>query len=202
METSIDEITGEIYREGIEKSNREAEKILNEANQEKEKILKEARDEAKSIIDHAHKQAAESKRNSQAEIKLIGQQAINRVRQSIINLIANETLSGPVSNVLSDPDNIKEFLVLFLKNWRPESGKGIEAILPADQKDALDDSIKGAIKKIFDGNIKINFSESVETGFRIGPDDGSYHISLTAEDFNEFFKAYLKPKSRELIFGS
>jgi V/A-type H+-transporting ATPase subunit E len=40
----------------------------------------------------------------------------------------------------------------------------------------------------------------MKSGFKVGPADGSYVISFTDEDFNNFFKAYLRPKSTELLF--
>ena len=40
MDTKIQELTDKIYREGVEKGNTEAERIISEANERKENILK------------------------------------------------------------------------------------------------------------------------------------------------------------------
>ena len=50
MDTKIQELTDKIYREGVEKGNTEAERIISEANERKENILKEAESEAKGIV--------------------------------------------------------------------------------------------------------------------------------------------------------
>ena len=55
MDTKIQELTDKIYREGVEKGNTEAERIISEANERKENILKEAESEAKGIVAAAEK---------------------------------------------------------------------------------------------------------------------------------------------------
>lgn len=42
MENKIQELTDKIYREGVEKGNEEAQRLVNEAHQEAQKVLEEA----------------------------------------------------------------------------------------------------------------------------------------------------------------
>jgi V/A-type H+-transporting ATPase subunit E len=49
--------------------------------------------------------------------------------------------------------------------------------------------------------LEFSFSPDVRTGFKIGPADGSYLISFTDDDFLNFLKAYLRPKTSHLLFG-
>lgn len=201
METKIDELAKRIYSEGVEKGEAEAKKIKDEAIKEKEKMLTDARQQAREIVDNAHRQADELKRNIQSEIKLSGQQAINSVRQSILNLVTSKILDESTEKALSKPETITEFIKLFLTNWKP-GANSIELVLPAAKKAELDTAIKAALKGVFSGELTVNFSESFDGGFQIGPKDGSFKISLTTEDFIEFFKEYLRPKTREIIFNS
>lgn len=39
MENKIQELTDKIYREGVEKGNEEAQRLVNEAHQEAQKVL-------------------------------------------------------------------------------------------------------------------------------------------------------------------
>ena len=70
MDTKIQELTDKIYKEGVEKGNEEAGRIIAEANAQKDTILKDAEAEAKRIVAAAEKQAAELKKNTEAELKL------------------------------------------------------------------------------------------------------------------------------------
>jgi len=40
----------------------------------------------------------------------------------------------------------------------------------------------------------------MKSGFKIGPADESYLISFTDEDFTNFLKGYLRPKTSQLLF--
>lgn len=42
MENKIQELTDKIYREGVEKGNEEAQRLVNQAHQEAQKVLEEA----------------------------------------------------------------------------------------------------------------------------------------------------------------
>ena len=37
-------------------------------------------------------------------------------------------------------------------------------------------------------------------GFKIGPADGSYKISFSEDDFENFFKSFLRPKTIEMLY--
>ena len=57
MDTKIQELTDKIYKEGVEKGNEEAGRIIADANAQKQAILTEAEAEAKRIVAQAEKQA-------------------------------------------------------------------------------------------------------------------------------------------------
>ena len=56
MDTKIQELTDKIYKEGVEKGNEEAGRIIAEANAQKDTILKDAEAEAKRIVAAAEKE--------------------------------------------------------------------------------------------------------------------------------------------------
>ena len=60
MENKIQELTEKIYREGVEKGNEEAQRLVSNAREEAAKILEEARKEAEAIVATAHKSAKET----------------------------------------------------------------------------------------------------------------------------------------------
>ena len=50
MENKIQELTDKIYREGVEKGNEEALRLINEARMQAAKIVAEAQKEAEAIV--------------------------------------------------------------------------------------------------------------------------------------------------------
>ena len=78
MDTKIQELTDKIYKEGVEKGNEEAGRIIADANAQKQAILTEAEAEAKRIVAQAEKQAAPRGFAHQDELLRgkVGQQAL------------------------------------------------------------------------------------------------------------------------------
>ena len=103
MDTKIQELTDKIYREGVEKGNTEAERIISEANERKENILKEAESEAKGIVAAAEKEAAELKKNTEAELKLFATQAVEALKSEVSDLITGEVVASNIKAAVVDP---------------------------------------------------------------------------------------------------
>ena len=59
MENKIQELTDKIYREGVEKGNTEAQKLIANAQDEAKKIVEDARKEAEAIVAASRKSADE-----------------------------------------------------------------------------------------------------------------------------------------------
>ena len=57
MDTKIQELTDKIYKEGVEKGNEEAGRIIADANAQKQAILTEAEAEAKRIVAQADRKS-------------------------------------------------------------------------------------------------------------------------------------------------
>ncbi len=49
--------------------------------------------------------------------------------------------------------------------------------------------------------MEASFSKKIAGGFKIGPKDGGYFISLTDESFQELIGAYVRPATKQILFG-
>ena len=76
MENKIQELTDKIYREGVEKGNEEAQKLIAKAQEEAKRIIEDAHKEADSIVATAHKSADELAENTKSELKLFAGQEL------------------------------------------------------------------------------------------------------------------------------
>ena len=79
MENKIQELTDKIYREGVEKGNEEAQKLIVKAQEEAQKIVENAQKEADSIVAAARKSADELAENTKSELKLFAGQALSLI---------------------------------------------------------------------------------------------------------------------------
>lgn len=203
MEQKIQELTDKIYREGIEKAEKKAEELVKNAEKKASKIISDANQQAEKILQEARNQAAELKRNTEAEIKLSGQQALSAIKQQILDMVTAKVIEDSTTKTLSDPSVVKDFVSTIVKNWKADANEApsLEVLLPSQKKDELKKVFEKGGSDLLKKGLKLNFSNNIKSGFRIGPVEESFRISLTDEDFQELFKEYLRPKTREYLFG-
>lgn len=202
MEQKIQELTAKIFQDGVQKGEVQARALIAEAQSKAAATLSEAKAQAAAIVAEAQKQAAEIKRNAEAEIRQSGAQAISSIKQQIVELVCAKVIDSSSSKVLSDPETIKEFIVLLLQKWSSsDDAIRLDALLPEQRQQELTDAFKKGASDILGKELTISFSKAIKGGFRIGPQNGTYKISLSDEDFAEFFKEFLRPKTRSWLFG-
>ncbi len=202
MENKLQELTQKLYNEGVEKANEEADKIIKEAKAEADKIKKNAEKEAKGIIEEAEQKSEEIKKNVHAELELASKQTVRKVKQQITDLITSKVIDEPVKKAFDDEKFVKEIIETMIKNWDPQKKEsiGLSVLLPEKLEKEFEKYFKAKTGKELNAKLELSFSEAVKGGFKIGPADNSYKISFTEEDFINFFKSYLRPKTGEMLF--
>lgn len=196
MDTKIQELTDKIYREGVEKGNTEAERIISEANERKENILKEAESEAKGIVAAAEKEAAELKKNTEAELKLFATQAVEALKSEVSDLITGEVVASNIKAAVVDPAFMQKVILELVKNW----AKGESLTIQASEVEALKKYFEANAKALLDKGCKIEKVNGKKASFAIMPADGSYKVTFGEEEFIEFFKAFLRPQLVDMLF--
>jgi len=203
MESKLQELTDKIFAEGVDKANQEAGKILEETRKEAEEMKKKADKEAADIIAKAKKEADELKKNTESEINLSARQAINSIKQQLTELITTKSAGEEIKKAFGDNEFIKRIIETAIKNWNREDAGSLDVavLLPEKEEKELNDYFTKKQKSLLDAGLVLKFDESLESGFKIGPKDGSYQISFTEEDFENFFKNYLRPRTTELLYS-
>ncbi len=202
MENKLQELTQKLYNEGVEKANAEAEKILAEAKSEAEKLKQDAQKEAQKIIADAEQKSAEIKKNVDAELNLATKQSIRTVKQQITDMIVSKVIDEPVKKAFDDAKFVKEIIEAVVKNWNPKGNESIDlsVLLPVELEKEFSKFFTAKSGKELNANLELSFSDSIKGGFKIGPADGSYKISFSDDDFENFFKTYLRPKTIEMLY--
>ncbi len=203
MQKKLQELTDKLYQEGIDKAKEEAEKIVKDAKKEAEEIRSKAKKESEKIVKDAEKNAEEIKKNSLNELQLASKQAISDLKQRISNLIEMKAVAPKTKEAFDDKDFTKDVILTIVKNWDPndESQVNLKVLLPEKKQKEFEKFFKSKAKDLLDKGLEIEFSENIKGGFRIGPKDGSYFISFSDEDFESFFKTFLRPRLVEMLYG-
>jgi V/A-type H+-transporting ATPase subunit E len=203
MENKLQELTQKLYTVGVEKAQIEAEKIIADAQTKANHIIKNANVEAETIIANAKTESAELKKKIESELKLSSKQVIATVKNQVTNLVVQDLLSKDIEKALGDNDFIKTVIELMVKKWQPDEAEStdLQIILPQDKKDNFNKYIKEKINQLLAKGLTVSFEDNFKSGFKIAPKDNSYIINFAQEDFDNFFKTYLRAKTANLLYG-
>lgn len=196
METKIQELTDKIYREGVEKGNEEAQRLISSARDEAAKIVEDARKEAESIVATARKSAKETAENTQSEIKLFAGQAVNALKSEITTLLNDQVVTEAVKNFVSDKDYLNKFIVSLATQWSANE----PIVIAAADAENLKKYFASKAKALLDKGVKIEQVNGTKALFTISPADGSYKVSFGEEEFENYFKDFLRPQLVEMLF--
>lgn len=196
MENKIQELTDKIYREGVEKGNEEAQRLISSAREEAAKIVEEARKEAESILVAARKSAAETAENTQSEIKLFAEQAVNALKSEVTSLLNNQVVTEAVKGFIADKEYLNKFIVSLAAQWSVNE----PIVISTSDAESLKKYFAVNAKALLDKGVKIEQVNGTKALFTISPADGSYKVNFGEEEFENYFKDFLRPQLVEMLF--
>ena len=196
MENKIQELTDKIYREGVEKGNTEAQKLIANAQDEAKKILEDARKEAEAIVAASRKSADELAENTKSELKLFAGQAVNALKSEIATLVTDKIVNVDVKAFAADKDYLSAFIVALASKWSVNE----PIVISTADADGLKKYFASQAKALLDKGVKIEQVNGNKTLFTVSPADGSYKVNFGEEEFMNYFKEFLRPQLVEMLF--
>ena len=197
----LQELTQKLYEEGLAKGKQDGEALLQKAQAEAEGIVKQAQEEAEAILAKARKDAEDFKVKVEGDVKMAAQQAVQATRSDIENLVVSKVVDGTVDKALANEDYIKGIITAVAQKFSADEPADLSLVLPENLKKSLEPFVKNELGKLLGKGIDASFSKKVAGGFKIGPKDGGYFVSLTNETFKDLISSYLRPATKKLLFG-
>ena len=194
---NLSELTNKIYAEGVEKGNQEARRILDEANTKAAEIVAKAEKEAADTVSKAEKKAAELDAHTKAELKLYTEQALNALKTAVVDLINGAVVKENVKAATADA----KFMQSVILQLATSMAKDGEVRIEAKDAEALRKYFAANAKDALSKGIKIEEVKGMKTDFQIVSEKAGYKLSFGAEEFEAFFKAFLRPQLVELLFN-
>lgn len=192
----IQELTEKIYREGVEKGQAEADRIIGEAKQTAEQIIAEAREQAKAIEAQAQKKAGELDANTKSELKLYTSQALNALKSEIVNVLTDKISKDAAANLAADKNFLGQFAVTLAGKWAENEA----VVLSSSEAESLKSYFAAQAKELLDKGVTINKVNGKDTLLTISPADGSYKVNFGKEEFEAYFKNFLRPQLIDMLF--
>ena len=100
-----------------------------------------------------------------------------------------------------DKQVIKKIITAVAERFNASESADLALILPASLQSRLEPFIGNELAKAVGNGIDARFSKLVNGGFTIGPKDGGWFVSFTDETFRELISGYLRPTTKQLLFG-
>jgi len=197
----LQELTQKLYDEGLAKGKQEGEAVLQKAVEEAGSIVKKAQEEAEAILAKARKEADDFKVKVEGDVKMASMQALQATRADIENLVIAKAVDEPVAKALSSEEYIKGIITAVAQKFSAEEPADLSLVLPESLKAALEPFVKNELGKLLGKGVEASFSKKLAGGFKIGPKDGGYFVSLTDDTFKDLIGAYLRPATKSLLFG-
>ena len=189
-------LTEKILREGVEKGQAEAERIIAEAKGQAEKILEEARQQAQDITAQAQKKAGETDANTRNELKMYTAQALSALKSEVTNVLTDNVVKEAVKGLTASPDFLGQFAVALAEKWSANE----PIVISSSEADSLKAYFAAKAKALLDKGVTINKVNGKDTLFSIAPADGSYKVNFGKEEFETYFKNFLRPQLVEMLF--
>ena len=202
MQNKLQELTDKLYNEGLSKGKQEAEQMKANAKNEAAQIIAQAKEQAQEILAKAQSEAAELKSKTENDVKMASLQAFTAVKQQIEGVIVAKTLA-PAKAAVAETEFLKEIIKTVVGAFNPENSDSmaLDIILPLDKKAELDSFAQETLNKVCSAGVDVQFSKGVQGGFKIAPKGEGYMLSFTDKDFENIIAEYLRPKTKELLFG-
>lgn len=201
MSNKLQELTDRLYNEGLSKGKEEGEILLFKARKEADEIIANARKQAEDIVTEAENRAAQLKEKAESDIKMASEQALMATKKDIENLLVNALCAEETEKVLSEEKFLKEIILAVAQKFSTQQSEDISLVLPASLKSMLEPWVSTELKKALKKEISVDFSKRIKGGFSIGPQNGSWYISMSDESFKALISEYLRPVTKKLLFG-
>lgn len=192
----IQELTDKLYREGVEKGQAEADRIVEQGKKQAEQIVADARKQAEALLQQAQKQAAALDTNVKCELRLYTGQAVNAIKSEVANMITDTVVKRSVAGLADNKDFLGQFAVALANKWADSE----PMVISVKDADSLKSYFASKAKQLLDAGVTIQQVSGRDVMLSISPADGTYKIDFGSEEFETFFKSFLRPQLLEMLF--
>ncbi len=203
LNPNLKSLIQKLQDEGIEKANEEARQIIAEAKQHAAELLKEAEQRIAKMEAQSANEVKHIRENLNSELKAVAQQAVSTVQNELAVVISNRIVSKGIDEALSEKEFLQKIIFTVLQKWNAvDTNFQFELLLNKDDERQLQGFFEQRIKKELATEMEIVIENKIKSGFKIAVKNENYYVSFSGEEFENFFKGYLRKKTIEWIYGT
>ena len=201
LNQNLNTLVDKLNNEGIEKAKDQALQIITEAQRQASVLIEEAKKhisymETQSLAEMTHKRD-----NVNSELKSAAQQTVHSIKNELISVISNKIAFQGINESLNDKEFLQKIIFTVLQKWNPvENNLRFELLLNKEDELQLKDFVDQRIKKELAIELEIVVENKIKSGFKIGIKSENYYVSFSDEEFENFFKSYLRERTIEWVY--
>lgn len=198
MDTQVQDLIDKIKKDGVAAAEKSASEKLAQAKVDADKIIANAKEEAEKIIKTAKDETARMEKASEDAIRQASRNLVLSFRDSITKELS-AIVSAETEKAYS-ADLLKSLIPETVKAWVAKSdADDISVLLSEKDLASLESGLKSALKAEIEKGLSIKADKSINTGFRVGVENGAAFVDLTDEAIAQLFSSYLNPKVAALM---
>jgi V/A-type H+-transporting ATPase subunit E len=101
-----------------------------------------------------------------------------------------------VKNFVGDKEFLNKFIVTLAEKWVSDE----PIVISTADAEGLKKYFATKAKEVLDKGVKIEQVNGIKSIFSISPADGSYKVNFGEEEFENYFKEFLRPQLVEMLF--
>lgn len=196
MDNKIQELTEKLLNEGVERGKEQAEQIIQQAKEKANEIVNQAKNKADDIVNAAKKDAQTLDQNTKSELKMFCEQAVNALKTEVANVVSDKIVKQTVSEIVDDKDFMNKFMLKIAEKW----GAQEDIVISTQDEKSLKALFAKQAKKLLDKGVTIEQVNGQKANFTVMPADGAYKVNFGNEEFEEYFKGFLRPQIVDMLF--
>jgi len=192
MAEEIQYLIDQIQKEGVEKAELEAEKIINDAKSKAKKIINDAKSEAEKNKSEAIDEAKSLKNKSITAIEQAARDLLITLGQSCEKVVLS-TLDVSIKKELKH-----EFLTILIKKIIENQNESLSVILnESDAKNLI--GLVSDIAKENSNEIDLSVDSNILSGFKIQFKENQVFLDYTNESLTSSLSEFLRPELAKIV---
>lgn len=202
MSNKLEQITQQLYEQGIEKAKIDSLAIIKDAEEHASELIANAQNEAQFIIDQAHKSADSYRIEIEAALHTTAQSMLEQVKQSISESVVFSVAISEVEQLMKSKEFIRNLIINILevqvKHQENVSKYKIELANIFDEKSV--EELRLSISDILQSDVGIRSDSTLLTGFVLINEDQKFKITFSQESLITLLKQSLDKKVYDILF--
>ncbi len=198
MAEELQHLIDRIQKEGIDKAESEASRIVSKAKEQAAATINEAERKAKNIIEKAKQDAELYTQRSTATLEQASRDLLITVGQGIENIMS-DIVAGAVEESLSI-DTMKDIVVKIIEQQMAQEGKdGIEMLVAEKDREKLVKFISSRYKEQLGKGLELHADHEILKGFKVSISGGKVFLDFTDEAIAKSLSVFLRPQLAEIV---